>query len=89
MNEIQDLIGRGILTSVTLGKSALPDRKFVCNMRSAELEGSVQGHGATMQEAFDGAMAQMQRSLGWLHQTRPAPVTVQMPAVPMMRMPGL
>ena len=91
MNHIQDLISRGVLTSVTLGKSALPDRKFFCNVRSAELEGNVQGHGATVQGAFDEAMTQVERSLGHVHQTRPVTTTFQMPEVPVtrLRMPGL
>lgn len=88
MKRIQDLIDRGVITSVNLGKSALPDRKFFCNIRSAELEGNVQGHGSTLQEAFDAAMAQMHRSLGHLHQTRPVTTTFQMPEPPKVRMPG-
>lgn len=95
MIDIQSLFDRGVITNITIGKSALTWHDAFCNIRSAELEGNVQGHGKTVQEAFDNAMERMQRSLHLLDPkkhpapaTRPAPVTVQMPEVPTLRMPG-
>ena len=83
---IQELLETRKVSSVTIGESALPDRKFFCNIRSRELEGNVQGHGDTVQEAFDIALGVMQRHVAMLKpQAAPAPA---MPAMPEpLRMP--
>ena len=86
MNRIQELFDKGVITNFTVGKSALTDKGLFCSIRFAALEGYVQGRGATVIEAFEDTV---RRGPQTGKQTRPAPVTVQMPAVPMMRMPGL
>lgn len=86
MKQIQELFDQKVITSFSMGHSALPDRNFFCNLRSRELEGNVQGHGETAQEAFDQAMLQMHQSIGHLHH-RPVTTTVQMPETPTLRMP--
>lgn len=80
MKRLQDLIDRGIAQNFSVGKSAIIDKGIFFSVRVNALEGYLQGHGATVEEAFADVMAQIPGS-------RPVTTTFQMPEPGKIRMP--
>jgi hypothetical protein len=77
------MIDRGIAQNFSIGKSAIIDKGVFCSIRFNALEGYLQGHGATVEEAFADTMRQAPAQ----HQTRPVTTTFQMPEPGKIRMP--
>lgn len=83
MKQIQDLIDQGVISNFTVGKSAMHDKGLFCSIRFNSVDGYVQGHGTTVEAAFEDTM----RRVPGATQTRPVTTTVQIPETPTLRMP--
>lgn len=92
MKAIQDLLDRGVITNFTVGRSGIADKGLFCSIRFTSLEGYVQGHGPTVEAAFEAAMARGKLSESQLRGVtvsvvNTAPTMPTMPDIPVMRMP--
>ena len=82
MNHIQALCDQGIITTMTVGVSALPYKGFFCFVRLRDGDADrIQGYGATVEQAIADTIARLPQ------QPRRPAATFQMPEVPVMRMP--
>ena len=81
MKRIQDLLDRGIITSFTVGKSAIIKKGLFCSMRFNSLDGYMQGGGETVEEAFADTLRRVPGAM-------PAAPAPAMPVIA-LKMPGM
>lgn len=89
MKRLQDMIDKGIAQNFAVGKSSIIDKGIFFSIRFNALEGYLQGHGATVEEAFADVMRRASLSPVNITviNTRPVTTTFQMPEPGKMRMP--